>query len=81
MNLILKILGMEKLNNIKIQKEFKKRPPKAMKMFERRTYYFLHNHKFEVPIVINKDNELVDGYTSYLIAKEYKVKYVPVKRV
>lgn len=79
---IMKLIGYEKLENIKIQEKFKKHPPNAMKMNKRKFYYYYNHHKkFYVPIVVNKNNILVDGYTSYLIAKEYKLKYVPVKRV
>lgn len=80
-DLIMKILGKEKLSNIKIQEKFKKHPPKARKMFERRGYYWYCHRKFYTPIVINKNNVLIDGYTSYLLAKDYGMKYVPVKRV
>lgn len=41
--------------------------------------YFKENNKFETPITINSEYVLVDGYTSYLIAKKIKMKNVEVK--
>ena len=40
--------------------------------------YFKENRKFESKILLNRDFELVDRYTSYLIAKEESMKYVDV---
>ena len=62
--------------NITIPKEFAK--PRKEKLNSRIQYYN-ENKCFEVPIVINTNNELVDGYTSYLIAKKYNMKTVQAK--
>ena len=43
--------------------------------------YIRENKKFKVPIVVDSNNNLKDGYTSYLIAKELKLKEVEVKVV
>lgn len=64
------------LKNIKIPKKFTK--PKKEKLDHRFKYYEI-NKCFEVPIVIDKDNMLVDGYTSYLIAKKYNMKLVQAR--
>lgn len=80
MSILLKIFRIERLSKIKIQEKFRKHPPQRQKMNERRFYYFW-SKKFAVPIVINKENVLIDGYTSYLIAKEHNMEYVPIKRV
>ena len=71
---------IKRLKNIKISKEFKMEYPKTLKLISKMEYY-LRNNKFEQPIVINKDNVLVDGYTSYIIAQMLNKKYVRVKRV
>lgn len=68
-----------KLNKIKIKDSFKKRQPKGSKMRERWEYY-RDNDRFYSPIIIDKNNYLVDGYTSYLIAKEDGLKEVEVVR-
>lgn len=67
-----------RLKKIKIDEDY--RDPGVFKMMEREAYFIMHR-KFAVPIVINKDNILVDGYTSYLIAKMYGKRIVKVKRV
>lgn len=64
------------IKNIKIPKKFTK--PKKEKLDHRFKYYEI-NKCFEVPIVIDKNNILVDGYTSYLIAKKYDMKTVQAK--
>lgn len=71
---------IKKLKNIKISKEFKMKYPKTLKLISKMEYY-LRNNKFEQPIVIDKNNVLVDGYTSYIIAQMLNKKYERVKRV
>lgn len=77
---IMRLLGKEKLSNIKILEKFKEHPPKQDKMMIKRTFYII-NDKFEQSIILNKDNYLVDGYTTYLLAKELDKKYMSVKRI
>lgn len=64
------------INLIKIPKNFTK--PKKEKLNERFEFYNKHKY-FEVPIIIDPSNTLVDGYTSYLIAKKYNLKTVQAK--
>lgn len=66
------------IKNIKIPEHFSK--PHKNKMKERWNY-IRENKKFKVPIVVDSNNNLKDGYTSYLIAKELKLKEVEVKVV
>lgn len=56
------------LNKIKIPKYFTK--PNQKKLQSRFDYY-KKNKKFKAPIIIDSNYTLVDGYTSYLIAKNY----------
>lgn len=79
MDFILRVLGMEKLSNITIQEKFKKHPPKWTKMLDKQAFYIEHG-KYEQPIVINKNNVLLDGYTTYLLAKQLGIKYMKVER-
>lgn len=65
-----------KISDIKIQKKFKL--PNKEKL-DRRYTYFDTKAKFEVPIVVDSKNNLIDGYTSYLIAKHYKFSHVEVE--
>lgn len=71
---------IKRLKNIKISKEFKMKYPRTLKLISKMEYYS-RNNKFEQPIVINKDNVLVDGYTSYIIAQMLNKKWVRVERV
>ena len=64
-----------KVSDIIIPVEFKESPPRFKKMMHKREY-FRRNDCFESKIVLNKDFLLIDGYTSYIIAKENGMKYV-----
>ena len=80
MEKIMKLLGYENINNIKIKKAFERNLPKINKMSEKLTYY-IKNNKYEQPIVLDNENWLIDGYTTYLIAKYTNEKYVKVRRI
>lgn len=64
------------ISKIKIPKTFSKPNPKKM---QKKTEYYKQNHKFESQIIIDTDYNLIDGYTSYLIAKNYNKGSVIVK--
>lgn len=56
------------ISKIKIPEHFSKPNPKKL---QQKFKYYKENHKFESQIVIDLDYNLIDGYTSYLIAKNY----------
>lgn len=64
-----------KVSDIIIPEEFKATKPRFKKMIQKREFY-RKNDRFESKIVLNKDFLLIDGYTSYIIAKENGIKYV-----
>lgn len=66
-----------KIDNIKIFNFFTK--PNQEKLVSRRRYYLKHKY-FRSVIVLNKNNYLLDGYTTYLLAKEMKFDYITVLR-
>lgn len=66
-----------KISNIKIQESFKR--PKSQKIKQRRKYYEKYNY-FRSTIVLSQDNYLLDGYTTYLLAKEMKFDYITIVR-
>lgn len=66
-----------KISNIKIKENFKK--PRSQKIKQRRKYYQRHNY-FRSVIVLNKDNYLLDGYTTYLLAKQMNFEYITIVR-
>lgn len=68
-----------KLVDIKIPEHYTK--PRKDKL-KRRTEFFNKNKCFATPIVIDKETmTLLDGYTSYLIAKKYNFEVVQVEEV
>lgn len=64
------------ISKIKIPKHFTKPNPKKL---HKKFKYYREHHKFESKIIINTDYNLLDGYTSYLIAKNYNKTTVIVK--
>lgn len=76
---IMRKLGYEKLKDIEILYTFIENPPSERKM-DYKKKYFIENGKFQEDIVLC-GKCLIDGYTSYLIAKEIGKKYVKVRRV
>ena len=65
------------LRDIKISPEFERTPPRFKKMCQKWSYY-RNTGEFESPIILNRDFALIDGYTSYIIAKKSEMDKVPV---
>jgi hypothetical protein len=74
-----KVIEKIYLDDIKIPENFKRVKPKKDKLKERIAYYE-KTGEFFAPIVLNKDNVLLDGYISYLIAKRYGISKVKIER-
>lgn len=66
-----------KINNIKIRKDFKR--PNWRKI-ERRREYYNKNKYFKREIILDKNNYLQDGYTTYLLAKQMRFDFITIKR-
>lgn len=71
------ILRNLKLEDIKIKEDFKRTPPNNYKMKEKWNYY-RKTGSLESDIVIDENGYLIDGYTSYLIAKADSIKKLDV---
>lgn len=67
-----------KVDDIKIYPCFADTPPEAGKL-EQKEEYFQRTGDFESEIVLDVEGKLIDGYTSYLLAKKYGLESVPVK--
>ena len=65
------------LRDIKISPEFERTSPRFKKMGEKWSYY-RNTGEFKSPIILNRDFVLIDGYTSYIIAKKSEMDKVPV---
>lgn len=72
-------MGYVRVKDIEILYLFLQNPPSVRKMNEKRKYFIEHG-KFQEDIVL-VGNCLIDGYTSYLLAKDLGKKFVKVRRV
>lgn len=66
-----------KLKNIKIPYYFVK--PNKQKINKRERYYKKHGY-FRSVIILNKNNSLKDGYTTYLLALKWGYDYITILR-
>lgn len=66
-----------KIANIKIPNYFKK--PNCWKLKQRRRYYQTYRY-FRDTIILDEFGYLVDGYTTYLLAKEMEFEYITILR-
>ena len=69
---------MKKIDDIKIFSCFEERPPKTEKMEQKRAY-FQETGLLQSQIILDSENNLIDGYTSYLLAKENDIKCAPIR--
>lgn len=69
-------MKLKRLSKIKVPEHWCL--PNFYKLMERTVYYAQYK-RYKVPIVVDKNNMLVDGYTSYLIAKGLNKKIVRVE--
>ena len=67
---------MLKIADIKIYPCFQETPPGAHKM-ELKERYFIKTGLLKSDIILDSENYLIDGYTSYLLAKDQGMEYVP----
>lgn len=67
-----------KIDDIKIFSYYRDNPPKKEK-FQRKVWYYAKNNRFESEIVVDRFGRLIDGYTSYIIARAYGLDEVPVR--
>lgn len=65
------------IKNIKIPQKFTK--PKKSKMKARREYFKKYGY-FRSTVILNSKNCLIDGYTTYLLAKEAGFSYITILR-
>ena len=66
-----------KLENIKIPYRFT--APNKKKLEKRKKYYEKYGY-FKTTIILNKDNLLIDGYTTYLLAFNLGYNYITILR-
>lgn len=75
---IMRLYGYENINKITIPSWFKKPNEWKMDYYE---WFYKATDRFHSEVIINECRTLRDGYTTYLLAKKYGVKYIKVKRI
>lgn len=65
------------IEEIKIFPCFRATPPKPGKM-QKKERFFQETGEFESKIILDNNNFLIDGYTSFLLALQHGIKYMPV---
>lgn len=75
----MKLIRSFPLKDIVISEDFKSTVPVSWKL-QKKMEYYERTWKLPEDIVINDENVLIDGYTTYLTASRYGVTHVPVKR-
>ena len=66
-----------KIEDINIPKTFKEHPPLHNKMISYRNYYRKHG-QFKAAVVI-EGSQLINGYTTYLLCKEFGIDEIEVR--
>ena len=67
-----------KIEDIKIYPHFSAHEPKLEKM-ERKEQYFTETGLLQSQIILDSRGNLIDGYTSYLLARAHGIQRVPVR--
>lgn len=67
-----------RVDEIKIFPFFRENPPKPEKL-RRKEEYFQRTGRFESEVVLDTSGNLIDGYTTYLLARKYHVERVAVR--
>jgi len=67
-----------RIEDIKILPCFAEHPPKE-KLMQRKRLYYAENGLLQAEIILDSGNNLIDGYTSYLVAQENGIDSVPVR--
>ena len=65
-------------DHIQIFQCFLENPPKPGKMMKKEQY-FNETGLLQSEIVLDSGNYLIDGYTSYLLAVQFGLEYVPIR--
>lgn len=67
-----------RIDKIKIFPCFEKQSPKAEKM-EQKEKYFQRTGEFESQIVLDIAGNMIDGYTTYLLARKYGLERISIR--
>lgn len=75
----MQIINSFPLKDIIISDDYKEHQPKQKKLDSKQAYYEQFG-ELPADIIINNDNVLIDGYTTYLKALEYGIESIDISR-
>jgi hypothetical protein len=78
LDFIMRLLGYENIRNIKIPTEY---TIPGVKKLQCKATFFQTTGQFLDKVVVNNDNVLVDGYTTYILNKWLENEYIKVVRI
>ncbi len=67
-----------RIDEIRIFPCFRAHSPLAEKMESKERFYLEHG-EFESEVVLDRSGNLIDGYTTYLLAKKYSLEHIAVR--
>lgn len=79
MKIYIKDVGKSRFDEIIIPNRFQKHPPKPELVINKMVRFIIERNLGDV--LIDENMELLDGYCSYLIAKQLGAEYVKIKQV
>ena len=78
LDFIMRLFGYENIRNIKIPTEY---TIPGTKKIQCKATFFQTTRQFLDKVVVNNDNVLVDGYTTYILNKWLENEYIKVVRI
>ena len=78
LDFIMRLFGYENIRNIKIPKEYK--IPNTKKLVCKATFFQITGQTLD-KVVINNENLLIDGYTTYILNRWLGNKYIKVVKI
>ncbi len=78
LDFIIRLFGGIDIDKIIIPEYYKR--PSPEKLASKKTFYIMNGY-FQDNIIIDENNNLIDGFTTYFITKVYEFKYINVTRV
>ena len=72
-------LGRNHFDEIKVPNRFQKHPPKPELVISKMVRFIIERNLGDV--LVDENMEMIDGYCSYLIAKQLGTEYIKIKQV
>lgn len=75
----LKKISKYEFNKIRISQNFLENPPRPEKLIDKMLRFSRESELAD--IIVNEDFYLIDGYCSYLIAKQVGIDFITIKQI